>query len=152
MTGLDLESPEEIARYLSEVRAARDQKPEQAARQWLEDPLMAPAMENPKLAPRLERLARENLHAWLNNWKLQRIPQPPTAQRLGEIKVPTLLIVGDRDVRGVLAMVDTLAKSIAGARRVVIPGAGHMVNMEKPAEFDRAVLEFLRGVAKGRRP
>ena len=152
VTGLDLESPEEIARYLSEVRAARDQKPEQAARQWLEDPLMAPAMENPKLAPRLERLARENLHAWLNNWKLQRIPQPPTAQRLGEIKVPTLLIVGDRDVRGVLAMVDTLAKSIAGARRVVIPGAGHMVNMEKPAEFDRAVLEFLRGVAKGRRP
>ena len=32
----------------------------------------------------------------------------------------------------------------SGARTVVISGAGHMVNMEKPEEFNRAVLEFLR--------
>jgi pimeloyl-ACP methyl ester carboxylesterase len=148
VTGLDLESPEETVRYLSEVRAARDEPPERAVKPWLADPLLAPAMENPSLAPRLERLARENLHAWLNNWALQRIPRPVTAQRLGDIKVPTLLVVGDRDVPSIRAMVDTLAKSIASARKIVIPGAGHMVNMEKPAEFDRAVLEFLRGVAK----
>ena len=151
VTGLDLESPEENARFLREVKAARDDPPDRAVRPWLEDPLIAPAMENPRIATKIERLARENLHAWLNNWLLQRIPRPLPAERLGEIRVPTLLVVGDRDLPSSLAVVDTLARRVAGARKVVIAGAGHLVNMEKPAEFDRAVLEFLRGAAK-RRP
>jgi pimeloyl-ACP methyl ester carboxylesterase len=59
------------------------------------------------------------------------------------IKVPTLLIIGDRDVPQIKATIATLAKGISGAKTVSIQGAGHMVNMEKPDIFNEAVLSFL---------
>jgi len=149
IAGLEMESPEENARYIMELRAARDSTPEVATRRWLEDPLIAPAMEHPELRASLERISRENLHSWLNNWSLQRVPRPLTGLRLDQIHVPTLLVIGDRDLPSDLSVVDTLAAKVSGARKVVIPGAGHMVNMEKPAEFDAAVLGFLRGVSAG---
>jgi pimeloyl-ACP methyl ester carboxylesterase len=38
---------------------------------------------------------------------------------------------------------DALTRGIDGARKVVLPGAGHMANMEAPAAFNREVLAFL---------
>ena len=68
---------------------------------------------------------------------------PPAISRLSEIHVPTLIIVGDQDVREILTIADILAKGIPGAQKVVIPGTAHHLNMEKPAEFNRIVLDFL---------
>lgn len=68
---------------------------------------------------------------------------PPAVGRLGEIRGPTLVIVGDLDTTSVLEACDLLASGIAGARQVVIPGTAHMLNMEQPAEFNRIVLDFL---------
>jgi pimeloyl-ACP methyl ester carboxylesterase len=77
----------------------------------------------------------------------QSIPlQPPAAQRLGEIQVPTLVIVGDIDVADTIASCQALAQGIKGARYVVIKDVAHMVNMEKPQEFNQLVLDFLRTV------
>ncbi len=126
------------------IKAARDEGPEQATALWLKDPFMAPAMEQAGLAPLLRKIARENAHCWLGNPLLQRPPRPAAAARLGEIKAPTLLVLGDRDVPQIKATVGTLEKGIAGSRKVVIEGAGHMVNMEKPDAFNEAVLSFLR--------
>jgi pimeloyl-ACP methyl ester carboxylesterase len=134
---------EEELRMWDLVKAARDEGPERVTELWLKDPYMAPAMEQPRLAPRLQRLARENAHCWLGNPVLQRSPRPPAAKRLNEIKVPTLLVLGDRDVPQIKATVETLEKGLGESKKVVIKGAGHMVNMEKPDEFNRAVLEFL---------
>jgi pimeloyl-ACP methyl ester carboxylesterase len=126
------------------IKAARDEGPEKATELWLKDPFMAPAMEQAHLQPALRRIARENAHCWLENPVLQRSPSPPAAARLGEIKVPTLLVLGDRDVPQIKATVETLEKGISGAKKVVIKGAGHMVNMEKPEIFNDIVLNFLR--------
>lgn len=78
-------------------------------------------------------------------FKPQRL-DPPAAGRLNEIRVPTLVIVGDLDATSVMASCDLLAQGIAGAQKVVVPGVAHMVNMEKPAEFNRLVLDFLSEV------
>jgi pimeloyl-ACP methyl ester carboxylesterase/creatinine amidohydrolase/Fe(II)-dependent formamide hydrolase-like protein len=125
------------------IKTARDAGPEQATALWLKDPFMAPAMEQARLAPLLRRIARENAHCWLENPVLQRPPKPAAATRLGEIKVPTLLVIGDRDVPGIRATVEALERGIQGAKKVSIPGAGHMVNMESPDAFNQAVLGFL---------
>lgn len=69
-------------------------------------------------------------------------PQRPAAGRLGEIKKPTLLVVGASDIPDVHAHVGALENGIARARRVVIPDAGHLVHMEKPEEWNETVLEF----------
>jgi pimeloyl-ACP methyl ester carboxylesterase len=69
------------------------------------------------------------------------------APRLRELSVPTLLIVGEHDapcVRVHRFMADT----IPGARHVVIPGVGHLTNLEAPTAFNRAVTTFLREVAR----
>jgi pimeloyl-ACP methyl ester carboxylesterase len=69
--------------------------------------------------------------------------EPKAAGRLSEIHVPTLIIVGDEDVHSILAIAGILETGIAGARKVVIPGTAHHLNMEKPREFNQAVLDFL---------
>jgi pimeloyl-ACP methyl ester carboxylesterase len=64
-------------------------------------------------------------------------------QRLDEISVPTLVVAGAAERTFPLAWVESLAQRIRGARLVTIPGAAHLCNMERPREFNRAVLEFL---------
>jgi 3-oxoadipate enol-lactonase len=68
---------------------------------------------------------------------------PPARERLTQIKAPTLIIVGSNDAAATAANADRLASAISGAQRVVIAGAGHMVNMDAPAEFNRALVAFL---------
>jgi pimeloyl-ACP methyl ester carboxylesterase len=58
------------------------------------------------------------------------------------LAVPTLLIWGEHDERSPLAVAEQFRAAIAGARLVVIAGAGHMSNMEQPAAFNAAVREF----------
>jgi pimeloyl-ACP methyl ester carboxylesterase len=72
--------------------------------------------------------------------------EPPAAQRLGEIRAPTLVIVGDLDTTHCLAVAEVLDKGIPGARKVVFPGTAHMLNMEQPEKFNRVVQEFLDAV------
>lgn len=63
--------------------------------------------------------------------------------RLEDIAAPTLVVVGEGDRTFPLPMMEELAQRIRGARLVRIPGAGHLSNMERPQEFNGAVLEFL---------
>jgi 3-oxoadipate enol-lactonase len=65
--------------------------------------------------------------------------------RLGEISVPTLAIVGAHDVQDVHVVAERLEREI-GATRVTIDGAAHLPNLEKPREFDELVLGFLAEV------
>ncbi len=61
---------------------------------------------------------------------------------LAAIRVPTLVVVGDRD-GPFLAPCQYMAKKIPGARLAVIAGAGHAANLDQPEAFDRVLLEFL---------
>jgi 3-oxoadipate enol-lactonase len=69
--------------------------------------------------------------------------QPPAYGRLGEIQVPTLVIVGADDQPLIVQTADILASQIPGARKVVMEGLAHVPNMEKPAEFNQIVVGFL---------
>ncbi len=70
--------------------------------------------------------------------------KPPAISRLAKIRAPTMIIVGDQDVPDILEVSKLLESGIPNSRRVVVSGAAHMVNMEKPAEFNRLVFEFLQ--------
>lgn len=67
----------------------------------------------------------------------------PAAARLGEIRVPTLVIVGDRDLPNIREMADALAAGIPSARQTIIPNTAHHLNLEQPEQFNRIVLDFL---------
>jgi pimeloyl-ACP methyl ester carboxylesterase len=62
---------------------------------------------------------------------------------LAAIAVPSLVVVGANDAP-FLAASDYMAGKIPGARKVVIENAGHAANIDQPAAFNAAVLDFLR--------
>jgi non-heme chloroperoxidase len=69
--------------------------------------------------------------------------RPDSRLVLPAIHCPTLIVVGDQDAITPPAMSEEMQRSIPGAELVVIPGAGHMSNMEQPAAFNRALARFL---------
>ena len=71
-------------------------------------------------------------------------PEPPASDRLHDIHAPTLLMVGDEDQPRVFAAADLLEKELPNQRKVVMRGTAHLPNMERPEEFNRLVLEFLK--------
>jgi 3-oxoadipate enol-lactonase len=71
---------------------------------------------------------------------------PPRTERLGEVRVPTLLVVGDRDLPDIPESIDMLAAGIPGARKVLIPDTAHLPPLERPAEFNRHVRDFLETI------
>lgn len=111
-------------------------------RLWVDGPKRTPTQVDPTVRARVSEM----------NGALYRLPEvdaprerldPPAVGRLGEIHVPTLVIVGDGDVPDVIETADMLEQGIAGARKVVFPAVAHMVNMERPEEFNRVVRAFL---------
>jgi len=70
--------------------------------------------------------------------------QPPPENRLASIRARTLIIRGDSDNLAYAAMTDKISKGIPQATTIVIPGGTHFLNLEKPLEFNEAVLRFLR--------
>ena len=71
------------------------------------------------------------------------IPTIDVTDRLGEIRVPCLALVGADDIPMPPAFSKVLADGIPDCRMVVIPDAGHLSNLEQPEAFNRAVAEFL---------
>jgi pimeloyl-ACP methyl ester carboxylesterase len=74
-----------------------------------------------------------------------RLNDAPTAfESLSSIQLPVLVIEGDKDLPFISVASEYLEKNIAGAKRVVIKDVAHMLNMEKPQELNKIMLDFLK--------
>jgi len=110
---------------------------------WAESPLFAASFEVPGVRERVAEIVADFPGAeYLATARdaVQRDWQMP--DRLAEIKVPTLVLGGERDMPGFRAFADEAASEIPGAVRRVIPGAGHLVPLEAPDAVVKAVLEI----------
>jgi 3-oxoadipate enol-lactonase len=114
-----------------------------AIAEWLALPIFAPAMGRPDVAHRLTSLASDYSGSHWTTADLGRPLKPPAIDRLGTITARTLVLVGELDTPDFHAIADAIATGVHGARRVLLPGVGHMANIEDPAGFNRAVLDFL---------
>ena len=74
------------------------------------------------------------------------IPLP----KLSGFHVPTLVMVGDRDDPEIVQRAHLISREVPGAKEIVIRNADHMVNLEKPREFNRALDGFLRRLTASR--
>ncbi|MGH7836707.1 MAG: alpha/beta fold hydrolase [Candidatus Binataceae bacterium] len=64
-----------------------------------------------------------------------------------EKRIPTMLLVGEEDALAPPPAMELIARRIPHARFVKVPGAGHSVYFERPAEFNQIVLSFLKEAA-----
>ncbi|WP_417318581.1 alpha/beta fold hydrolase [Emcibacter sp.] len=114
---------------------------------WREHPLMQ--CEDPSSQSLIEKIldeyeARDLLAQKENSGS----PSPSLAPVLDTIKVPTLIINGERDTDWLLQVANALDHGLPNSEYLVISGAGHFSNLSHPGEFNEAVLSFLRSCQK----
>lgn len=102
---------------------------------------------------RVDAGLRQKVHGWIlasmkaekPEGKMKRL-DPPAAERLGNLDIPTLVLIGQADEPGSVLAERHLASAVAGAQVVELPGVAHMIQLEQPERFNELVLEFLAGV------
>lgn len=77
---------------------------------------------------------------------------PPAANRLKEVRVPTLVIAGALDHPEILRAANFMAQEVPSTKTCIFPNSAHMLNMEQPEAFNQAVFDFLQGEVAGREP
>lgn len=94
-----------------------------------------------KLAVEMNRLALSNSANQLG----KRLPDSDTqaAARLGELKIPVLMIVGEYDEPYIHAAADYVVEKVPSARKAIIEDAGHLPNMDHPDQFHTIAGSFL---------
>ena len=122
---------------------ARTQGVDMARQRWLAHPFFLPARERPELAERLAQIvASYSGWSWLHA-SPERDTDLPEVRPLEQISTPTLLVMGERDIEEFQAIANHISCSIPHLTKLVLPGVGHMANMEAPEAFNEAVLRFL---------
>jgi 3-oxoadipate enol-lactonase len=108
-------------------------------RSWTDGPHRMPEQVDPLVRERVRAMARNKIESAMEGRTLRQ----PAIDRLSELEVPMLVVVGELDVAGILEIADLLVDADPNAALVVVPGVAHMVNMEKPEEFNKLLLDFL---------
>ena len=67
----------------------------------------------------------------------------PAAERLNELKMPTLVVIGENDLPYLLLAADYLVEHLPQASKALIQNAGHLPNMEQAGQFQSALAHFL---------
>jgi pimeloyl-ACP methyl ester carboxylesterase len=111
-------------------------------RSWTDGPYRTPDKVDPKVRNKSKEMLTENITNRKAGIREQML-SPAAAGRLAEIKIPLLTIVGSLDMPDIIAIADLLVKNVQGAKKVTIKDAAHLVNMEKPKEFNETVINFI---------
>lgn len=122
---------------------------EAAAKVWAYDPFQGPQREEarPKvLAIIKDNIARFRYFDGYEPVKQLSASDIPRGDRLAEIHVPTLVIAGAHDNIDARNNYKRWADGIPGAKMKIFPNSGHLVNIDEPAAFNQAVIEFLQAV------
>ena len=113
---------------------------------WTDGPGRLPNQAAPEVRQRVREMTTRNWERPDDEAQAESPPtplEPPAVGRLSQIAVPTLIILGEWDAPNPL---DQLAAEIPGARKAVISETAHHPFMEKPAEFNEIVLDFLKSL------
>jgi len=110
---------------------------------WTDGPGRLPAHAAPNVRERVREMTKRNWERPDDEAQAETPPvplEPPAVGRLSQIAVPTLVILGEWDGPNPL---EQLTTEIPGAKKVVMAETAHHPFMEKPAEFNQVVLDFL---------
>lgn len=112
---------------------------------WTDGPGQPPSRVDPELRRNMVEWNLANYRAEQEAEQVERL-DPPAATRLSEVRVPTLVVWGLLDVAGMDKTGQKLATEIPNARSHVFDDVAHMVTLEKPAEFNKLLGDFLAEV------
>jgi pimeloyl-ACP methyl ester carboxylesterase len=143
MSGLGEPSfPDAITAKFGAVREAAQRSVDEAKAIWRTTGWFDSAMRVPQLARELEAMLGDYSGVyWTGNVSGSNI-EPAARTRLGELRMPTLVIDGGLDLDYNHQIADVLAQRISGVTVLRLPHVGHMANMEDPVAVNRALVEL----------
>jgi len=111
---------------------------------WGEHPLMTIPPHRGDVKARLERM----IDAYSGSGLLDPVAPSkeaisPRMERLSEILVPTLVVIGSQEIPYFRIVADALVYTLPNAKKVVVEGGGHLINMIEPEKYNERVVEFL---------
>ena len=122
----------------------KEKGPASVVEGWLHDPMLTIARTQAPVAQQMRMFISQNVPGLLGTPLMR--PPNIALPKLSDLKMPTLVMVGDHDDPEIVQRANLITREIPGAKDIVIKGADHMVNLEKPREFNRALDSFLRGL------
>jgi pimeloyl-ACP methyl ester carboxylesterase len=121
-------------------------------RAWVDGSRRSPDAIDPEVRAFIGRMQREAFE--IPEWDAEQAPEhelaPPAAGRVRELTCPVLVVVGDADDPVIVSMAERIAGEAPRGRLVVLPGVGHMLNLEQPELFTELLSSFLADVGSGR--
>lgn len=127
-------------------KAANESGVSSARDALLHFPGFLPAMENPRAAPLFRRMITDysGWH-WFHENPVRSL-DPPALPRLGEINIPTLIVLGAENSSDHHKVAEVINHGIKDSQLVLIPEAGHVLQLEAPESFMQTVSDFLRTI------
>jgi pimeloyl-ACP methyl ester carboxylesterase len=117
-------------------------------RTWVDGPRRKPEDVDPAVRERVAEMQRRAYELQMPIWETAE-EEPlvaDLAERLAEVTVPTLILVGDEDILDMHEIADRLERELPNAQRASIADTAHVPSLERPREFDRLVFPFLQSV------
>ena len=139
--GLRSQDDELTKKTLTIYEAARNNRFDEAVEMWLAHPVFSTIQSRAR--KKIRQMILDNLKSWILPQDNMIWASPPAAERLSRVKASSLILVGAQDVHDIREAADFLENKIGVAIKMVIAGAGHHINIEKPRQFNSIVLDFL---------
>jgi pimeloyl-ACP methyl ester carboxylesterase len=127
------------------VSALQENGASAGAAAWMATPFFAETIRDQAVGQEFYEIAQD--YSWwalMNASPLQTL-EPPAVSRLEQISVPTLILTAEHDIPACLEVAELLERSVPGSDKVVLNGTGHLLHIEKSAEFNARLRSFLDG-------
>ena len=144
-----LKVSEDVITWIRDTwKTGREKGVEEAKKLWIKGSPLKPAMNNPISAPLVKQMIDDysGWH-WIHNDPCN-YPKPFPPERLKEIKVPTLILVGELNPKIYHDWADIQKKYISNSQKEVIPNAGHALNIENSEKVNEFILKFLSQIKR----
>jgi 3-oxoadipate enol-lactonase len=143
----ELFAPEEIALWGAMEAAEHASEWQRVAeldvRLWVDGPLQPAGRADATVRQKVYNMALHNYTVTQVVGATSQPLYPPTSERLAELTMPILAIVGDLDTAETAAAAELLANGAPDVRVEHFADAAHLPNMERPERFNELLLEFL---------
>lgn len=140
-------SEEILAEHIDFTRYVMENGPDSAVQRMLTDPFWSRSIPDKKYTEGrklFEQILQENKNSFTVNWQFRELPVG-LVDSLGKIDCPVLMFRPGNEMPSIKPIADTLADKIPDIQIAEIPDVSHLLNMEKPGEFNRFLLEFING-------
>lgn len=145
--GYNSPAAEEILQPMRELSSVVRERGVKAAADYLwEARAFKETVRDPAVLDALKEISYDYSFWHFTNEDPGRILDPAAVQQIDRISVPTLIITAEYDLEACREVADLLEQKVAGAKKIDIPATGHLMNMEKPGEFNRVLLDFLQTI------